>query len=90
MSKVTNSDLPEQDAGSRLSLAHASAMLEVVLQNLRGQGGRKAPALLLRFDQANDFTATDNFRGCKTCNLSRQHEADLKLCIRMQQLLRME
>src|SRR5882762_865585 len=80
--------------GSRLStsqvlrLANVSAVLEVVLENLCGQGG--GHALPLRFDGADHFTATDNFGGGEPGNLWRQHEANLQLCARMQKFLRLK
>src|SRR6266576_102692 len=85
---------PGRTRGSRLStsqvlrLANVGAVLEVVLENLCGQGG--GHALPLRFDGADHFTPTDNFGGREPGNLWRQHEANLQLCARMQKFLRLK
>src|SRR5467141_373402 len=85
---------PGRTKGSRLStsqllrLADVGAVLEVVLENLCGQGG--GHALPLRFDGAHHFTPTDNFGSREPGNLWRQHEANLQLCARMQKFLRLK
>src|SRR5208282_6260606 len=74
---------------SRISgFANGRSVLEVILENLRGQGGRHA--LSWGFDRADHFSATDDFGGREPGNFWRQHEADLQLCGRMEQFLRLE
>src|ERR1700694_1212940 len=85
---------PGTSEGGRLStsqllrLADVGAVLEVVLENLCGQGG--GHTLSMGFDGADHFSATDNFGGRKTGNFWRQHEANLQLCVRMEKFLRLE
>ena len=62
---------------TRLRFADVGAVLEVVLENLCGQGG--GYTLPLGSDGANDFSATDDFGGRKAGNFRRQHEADFQL-----------
>ncbi len=71
-----------------LRFAHARAVLEVILENLRGQRGRHT--LALRFDGADHFSATDDLGGREPGNFRRQHQANLQLCVRMEQFLRLE
>jgi hypothetical protein len=69
-------------------LAYVGAVLEVVLENLCGQGG--GYALSWGFDGADHFSATDDFGSREPGNLWRQDEADLQLCVRMEKFLRLE
>jgi hypothetical protein len=47
-------------------------------------------SLLLRFDGANHFSATDDFGGRKTGDFCRQHKANLQLDVRKECFLRLE
>src|SRR6266404_267974 len=71
-----------------LRLADVGAVLEVVLENLCGQGG--GHALSLGFDGADHFSSTNDFGGREPGNLWRQHEANLQLCARLKKFLRLK
>src|SRR5450759_1908325 len=82
---------PSPHGGHRDTLSRfpdVRAVLEVVLENLRGQGG--GHTLPLRFDGADHFSATDDFGGREPGNFRRQHEANLQLCLQIEQFLRLE
>jgi hypothetical protein len=65
-----------------LRFADVGAVLEVVLENLRGQGGSYTLSLSLSlslgFDGADHFSATEDFGGRQAGNFWRQHEANLQ------------
>jgi len=79
-------------------------MLEVVLQNLRGQGrghtltfsltltlpSSLSLSLSLRFDGADHFSAADDFGGGEPGNFCRQHQANLHLYVRKEPFLGLE
>src|SRR5271155_1228413 len=79
-----------------LGLAGARAVLEVVLQNLGGQGGsdslrqRLSLSPFLRFHGTDYFAAADDFCSRQTGNLRRQHQADFKLHGWIERFLRLE
>ncbi len=64
------------------------SMLEVILKNLRGQGGRHF--LAVRLDRAHDFSLADDFGGRKSGNLRRQHQIDFQDHIRLQEIFRLK
>src|SRR5271167_2479355 len=76
----------------RLGFADVRAVLEVVLQNLRGQGGSHTLvlSLFLRFDGAHYFSPTDDFGGPEPGNFRRQYQANLQLYSGMERFLRLE
>jgi hypothetical protein len=63
-------------------------VLEVILKNLRGQGG--GHFLSVRFHGAYDFSAANYFGGRKPGDFGGQDEIDLELHIRRQKILRLE
>src|SRR5712692_7214309 len=58
-------------------LAHVGAVLEVILENLRGQRGWHP--LALRFDGADHLSAADDLGGREPGNFRWQHQANFQL-----------
>src|SRR5260370_3839381 len=88
-SRVSKVTVDRSPGTTRFSgFAYARAVLEVILENLRGQRG--GHTLALRFDGADHLSATDDLGGREPGDFRRQHQANLQLCVRMEQFLRLE